>query len=162
MIVSITCCFPQIYSNNEALTPNPRSPLEDYSLHLVDLRAGRLCDTRHFKVDKIYLSHNQGDWYQFVLVLKFEQLAFSTGLYLYKDILAVLSVQHQTIHIFQILDGMFINVRTIGRYQNPEWNWRWFRTWISNWFQILFGGRRLRSDQRLAHDALKSVQRFYD
>ncbi|XP_070151710.1 DET1 homolog isoform X2 [Polyergus mexicanus] len=89
--------FYQIYSNNEALTPNPRSPLEDYSLHLVDLRGGKLCDTRHFKVDKIYLSHNQ-------------------GLYLYKDILAVLSVQHQTIHIFQILDGMFINVRTIGRF----------------------------------------------
>lgn len=38
------------------------------------------------------------------------------GLYLYNDILAVLSVQHQTIHIFQILDGMFINVRTIGRF----------------------------------------------
>ncbi|XP_051174975.1 DET1 homolog [Leptopilina boulardi] len=89
--------FYQIYSNNEALTPNPRSPLEDYSLHLVDLRCGKLCDTRHFKVDKIYLSHNQ-------------------GLYLYKDILAVLSVQHQTIHIFQLLDGMFINVRTIGRF----------------------------------------------
>ncbi|XP_043584576.1 DET1 homolog isoform X2 [Bombus pyrosoma] len=89
--------FYQIYSNNEALTPNPRSPLEDYSLHLVDLHGGKLCDTRHFKVDKIYLSHNQ-------------------GLYLYKDILAVLSVQHQTIHIFQILDGMFINVRTIGRF----------------------------------------------
>lgn len=50
----------KIYSNNEALTPNPRSPLEDYSLHLVDLRGGKLCDTRHFKVDKIYLSHNQG------------------------------------------------------------------------------------------------------
>ncbi|XP_011331843.2 DET1 homolog isoform X2 [Ooceraea biroi] len=89
--------FYQIYSNNEALTPNPRSPLEDYSLHLVDLRSGKLCDTRHFKVDKIYLSHNQ-------------------GLYLYKDILAVLSVQHQMIHIFQLLDGMFINVRTIGRF----------------------------------------------
>ncbi|KAL0123224.1 hypothetical protein PUN28_007674 [Cardiocondyla obscurior] len=89
--------FYQTYSNNEALTPNPRSPLEDYSLHLVDLKGGKLCDTRHFKVDKIYLSHNQ-------------------GLYLYKDILAVLSVQHQTIHIFQILDGMFINVRTIGRF----------------------------------------------
>ncbi|XP_043277563.1 DET1 homolog [Venturia canescens] len=89
--------FYQIYTNNEALTPNPRSPLEDYSLHLVDLRGGKLCDSRHFKVDKIYLSHNQ-------------------GLYLYKDILAVLSVQHQTIHIFQILDGMFINVRTIGRF----------------------------------------------
>lgn len=37
------------------------------------------------------------------------------GLYLYKDILAVLSVQHQTIHIFQLADGLFINVRTIGR-----------------------------------------------
>ncbi|XP_020283573.1 DET1 homolog isoform X2 [Pseudomyrmex gracilis] len=89
--------FYQIYTNNEALTPNPRSPLEDYSLYIVDLKRGLLCDTKHFKVDKIYLSHNQ-------------------GLYLYKNILAVLSVQHQTIHIFQIFDGMFINVRTIGRF----------------------------------------------
>ena len=78
------------------MTPNPRSPLEDYSIHLVDIQNGRLCDTRNFKIDKIYLSQNQ-------------------GLYLYKDILSVLSVQHQTIHIFQLLDGMFINVRTIGR-----------------------------------------------
>ena len=48
-------------------------------------------------MDKIYLSHNQ-------------------GLYLYNDILAVLSVQHQVIHVFQILDGMFVNVRRIGRF----------------------------------------------
>ncbi|XP_066994090.2 DET1 homolog isoform X2 [Anabrus simplex] len=88
--------FYEIYTNNEAVTPNPRSPLEDYSLHLVDLKLGRLCDTKTFKVDKIFLSHNQ-------------------GLYLYKDTLAVLSVQHQTIHIFQLIDGLFINVRTIGR-----------------------------------------------
>lgn len=51
----------QIYSNNEALTPNPKSPLEDYSIHLVDIKYGRLCDTRHFKIDKIYLSQNQGE-----------------------------------------------------------------------------------------------------
>lgn len=89
--------FYEIYTNNESVTPNPRSPLEDYSLHLVDLQVGRLCDTRSFKVDKIFLSHNQ-------------------GLYLYKDTFAVLSVQHQTIHIFQLFDGMFINVRTIGRF----------------------------------------------
>ncbi|KAJ9578719.1 hypothetical protein L9F63_005081, partial [Diploptera punctata] len=89
--------FYEIYTNNETVTPNPRSPLEDYSLHLVDLQAGQLCDTRTFKVDKIFLSHNQ-------------------GLYLYKDTLAVLSVQHQTIHIFQLIDGMFSNVRTIGRF----------------------------------------------
>lgn len=74
-----------------------RSPLEDYTLYLIDLHTGKLCDTRQFKVDKIYLSHNQ-------------------GLYLYKDTLAVLSVQHQSIHIFQILEGMFVNIKTIGRF----------------------------------------------
>lgn len=65
------------------MTPNPRSPLEDYSLHIIDLHTGRLCDTRSFKCDKIILSHNQ-------------------GLYLYRNILAVLSVQQQTIHVFQV------------------------------------------------------------
>lgn len=75
--------------------------LEDYSLHLVDLVRGKLCDTKHFKVDKIYLSHNQ-------------------GIYLYKDMLAVLSVQHQTIHIFQILDGMLVEVRKIGRFCHED------------------------------------------
>ncbi|KAL3281566.1 hypothetical protein HHI36_004774 [Cryptolaemus montrouzieri] len=89
--------FYEIYTNNEAVTPNLKSPLEDYTLHLVDLQTGKLCDTRQFKVDKIYLSHNQ-------------------GLYLYKDTLAVLSVQHQSIHIFQILDGMFVNIKKIGRF----------------------------------------------
>ena len=86
------------YRNNESVSPSQRSPLEDYSLHLVDLQAGILCDTRNFKCDKIFLSHNQ-------------------GLYLYKNILAVLSVQQQTIHIFQVTpDGSFIDVRTIGRF----------------------------------------------
>lgn len=73
----------QVYRNNESVTPNPRSPLEDYSLHIIDLHTGRLCDTRSFKCDKIILSHNQ-------------------GLYLYRNILAVLSVQQQTIHVFQV------------------------------------------------------------
>lgn len=70
-------------------------------MHLVDLVKGKLCDTVHFKVDKIYLSHNQ-------------------GIYLYKDMLAVLSVQHQTIHIFQILDGMLREVRKIGRFCHED------------------------------------------
>lgn len=73
----------QVYRNNESVTPNPRSPLEDYSLHIIDLFTGRLVDTRSFKCDKIILSHNQ-------------------GLYLYRNILAVLSVQQQTIHVFQV------------------------------------------------------------
>ena len=90
--------FFDIYRNNESVSPNARSPLEDYTLHLVEMETGRLCDSRHFKCDKIFLSHNQ-------------------GLYLYKDTLAVLSVQQQTIHIFQVTpDGTFIDVRTIGRF----------------------------------------------
>lgn len=89
--------FYEVYTNNEAVTPNTRLPLEDISLHLVDLEAGRLCDTLNFKVDKIYLSHNQ-------------------GLYLYKDRLAVLSVQHQTIYIYLVVDGLFVNIRVIGRF----------------------------------------------
>lgn len=52
--------FYKICTNNEPVMPIPRSPLEDYSLHLVDLPPGQLCDTRTFKVYKIYLSHNQG------------------------------------------------------------------------------------------------------
>lgn len=87
-----------MHRNNESVSPNPRSPLEDYSLHLVDMATGTLRDKRTFKTDKIFLSHNQ-------------------GLYLYRDTLAVLSVQHQTVHIFKVTkDGQFVDVRTVGRF----------------------------------------------
>lgn len=89
--------FYEIYTNNEGITPSPRLPLEDISLYLIDLEAGKLRDTLNFKVDKIYLAHNQ-------------------GLYLYKDRLSVLSVQHQSIHIFVVVDGLFVNTRVIGRF----------------------------------------------
>ncbi|XP_057337239.1 DET1 homolog [Microplitis mediator] len=89
--------FYQIYSNNEALAPTPISPLEDYCIYLVDIKTGQFCDYRRFVADKIYLSYNQ-------------------GVYLYKEILAVLSVQHQTIHIFQVIDGLFVDIRKIGRF----------------------------------------------
>ncbi|KAI1301659.1 DET1 -like protein [Halotydeus destructor] len=92
-----------IYRNNESVAPTARSPLEDYTLHLVDILSGQHCDKRTFKTDKIFLSHNQ-------------------GLYLYKSTLAILSVQHQTIHVFRIChddllnQGHFTNVKTIGRF----------------------------------------------
>ena len=90
--------FSEVYRNNESVSPNSRSPLEDYTLHLVEISSGLCCDHRQFKCDKIFLSHNQ-------------------GLYLYKNTLAVLSVQQQTIHIFQVTpNGSFIDVRTIGRF----------------------------------------------
>jgi de-etiolated-1 len=90
--------FFDIYRNNESVSPNPRSPLEDYTIHIVDLCNGCLSDSRSFKCDKIFLSHNQ-------------------GLYLYRDLLAILSVQQQTVHIFQVTkEGKFIDVRSIGRF----------------------------------------------
>lgn len=89
--------FYEVYRNSESVTPNPRSPLEDYSLHIIDLHTGRLCDTRTLKCDKVVLSHNQ-------------------GLYLYKNILAILSVL-QIIHVFPVTpEGTFMDVRTIGRF----------------------------------------------
>ena len=90
--------FYDMYRNNESVSPNAKIPLEDYSIHIVDLDNGKLCDSRQFKCDKIFLSHNQ-------------------GLYLYHETLAVLSVQQQTIHIFHITSpGIFIDVKTIGQF----------------------------------------------
>jgi len=90
--------FFDTHRNNEAVNATPRSPLEDYCLHIVELKTGHLCDSRSFKYDKIFLSHNQ-------------------GLYLYKNTLAVLSVLQQTIHIFHVTSaGEFIDVRSIGRF----------------------------------------------
>ena len=89
--------------NSESVFTEPqRFPLEDYSLHIVELETGHLCDSRHFKYDKIFLSHNQ-------------------GLYLYKDTLAVLSVKQQTIHIFHITpSGKFVDVRRIGMFCSED------------------------------------------
>ncbi|XP_060595319.1 DET1 homolog [Ruditapes philippinarum] len=94
--------FFETHRNNEAVNATPRSPLEDYCLHIVELETGHLCDSRSFKYDKIFLSHNQ-------------------GLYLYKNTLAVLSVLQQTIHIFHVTpNGEFIDVRSIGRFCHED------------------------------------------
>ena len=96
----------EVNQNNESLPPTARSPLEDYTLHIVDLHTGLLTDSKAFKCDKIFLPHNQ-------------------GLYLYDDTLAVLSVQHQTIHVFSLVGGTFVAVRRIGRfcYEDDEITW---------------------------------------
>lgn len=74
-------------------------PLEDYSLYSIDLHTGLVADQIHFKADKICLSHNQ-------------------GLYLYNHTLAILSVLHQTIHIYELMNGRFHNLCRIGRFCN--------------------------------------------
>lgn len=67
----------------------------------MDLYNGRVTDQIDFKADKIFLSHNQ-------------------GLYLYNNTLAILSVQHQTIHIYELLDGGFLTLFKIGRFCSEE------------------------------------------
>ncbi|KAM4817875.1 DET1 homolog [Thomomys bottae] len=90
--------FYEVYWNRESLTSHPLFPIENYTLYIIDLRTGRLCDKRTFNCDKVILTHNQ-------------------GLYLYKNILAILSLLHQNIRIFQVTpDGTFIDLRTIGRF----------------------------------------------
>ena len=70
--------------------------LEDYTLYCVDIEEGCLTDSKQFKIDKIFLSHNQ-------------------GIYLYKDRLAILSVQHQTIHVYRLENGSFVKFVELGR-----------------------------------------------
>ncbi|XP_048191437.1 DET1 homolog [Perognathus longimembris pacificus] len=90
--------FCEIFWNHESLASHPLFPIENYSLYIIDLRTGRLCDKRIFLCDKVILTNNQ-------------------GLYLYKNTLAILSLLHQNIHIFQVTpDGTFIDLRTIGRF----------------------------------------------
>lgn len=89
------------FRNNECVSPNQRFPLEDYVLYIVDMKAGVVTDSKNFKCDKIYLSHNQ-------------------GVSLCKSTLAVLSVQHQTIYLFQVQSGMLFPVQEIGRFCYPD------------------------------------------
>ena len=87
-----------IYQNNESVSPNPRNQLENYTIYVVDIEKGILVDKTMFKTDKIVLSHNQ-------------------GIYLYRNVLAILSIQHQTIHIFHLeADGTLVKDREIGRF----------------------------------------------
>lgn len=88
----------ELFRNNESITPTSTLQPEDYWLYSVDIHSGQLMDTRRFKCDRIFLAHNQ-------------------GLCLYNHTLAVLSVQHQTIHVFRIdEDGHFIELQSIGRF----------------------------------------------
>lgn len=90
-----------LFTTNESLSFNAQIPLEDYTLYLVDIVRGIVTDSRPLKCDKIYLSHNQ-------------------GLSLCNSTLAVLSILHQTIHLFEIIDGTFIALQQIGRFCYPD------------------------------------------
>ena len=90
-----------VYRNSESLSSNGRFQLEDYTLYAIDMRGGLVSDYKSFKCDKIYLSHNQG-----------VSMCDST--------LAVLSVQQQTIYLYQIEGGAFIHMHDVGRFCHPD------------------------------------------
>lgn len=86
--------FSTIIRSNESI----HIPSEDYKIYCVELITGKITDFKSFICDKIYLSNNQ-------------------GLYLYKNTLSILSVQHQTIHLYTLTDtGLFVELQTIGRF----------------------------------------------
>ncbi|XP_015795436.1 DET1 homolog [Tetranychus urticae] len=91
-----------VLRNNESVSVNVKFFCEDYIIYLIDIKNGKKCDQIVLKTDNISLPHNQ-------------------GLYLYDDILAILSVQHQTIYLYRLDDckivgKTFIEVNSIGRF----------------------------------------------
>ena len=93
--------FYELFRGNEDISPQGQFRMEDITLHIVDMLGGFVTDSYQFKCDKIHLAHNQ-------------------GLSLCGSKLAVLSVQHQTIHLFQISNGAFIPLHEVGRFCYPD------------------------------------------
>ncbi|KAH9525868.1 acid phosphatase det1, partial [Dermatophagoides farinae] len=97
-----TTSFHDRYQTNESIPMSHRSTYEDYKFHIIDIDAGRVVDSIEFKTDKIQIANNH-------------------GIYLYKNVFAILSVQHQIIHLYYILpNGEFIFNRKIGRFCSEE------------------------------------------
>ena len=87
-----------MHRNSEGVFPNLRPYLRDISLLMIDSYNRFVCDKRTFKCDMINLALNQ-------------------GVSLCGSILAVLSVERQTI---QICKGSFIPMHEIGRFCYPD------------------------------------------
>ncbi|XWS39637.1 hypothetical protein CRYUN_Cryun18bG0072100 [Craigia yunnanensis] len=72
--------------------------IEKITFHLLRLEDGVILDEKAFHNDYVNLAHNM-------------------GVFLYDDLLAVVSLRYQTIHILQIRDsGNLVDVRAIGAY----------------------------------------------
>ncbi|PRQ55892.1 putative de-etiolated protein 1, Det1 [Rosa chinensis] len=72
--------------------------IEKITFHLLRLEDGVVLDQRSFHHDFINLAHN-------------------AGAFLYDDLLAIVSLRYQTLHILQIRDsGNLVDVRAIGTY----------------------------------------------
>jgi hypothetical protein len=75
--------FDQLATNNESIL---YSIIENYTIYLIEIKTGRLCDKIEFKADKINLAHNQ---------------SFS----LFQNLFAILSQQNQAIHLYYLIES---------------------------------------------------------
>uniref|UniRef100_A0A2P2L2W7 Light-mediated development protein DET1 isoform X4 n=1 Tax=Rhizophora mucronata TaxID=61149 RepID=A0A2P2L2W7_RHIMU len=76
--------------------------IEKITFHLLRLEDGVILDKKVFQNDYVDLVHN-------------------TGVFLYDDLLAVVSFHHQTIHILQIREsGSLVDVRAIGAFCHED------------------------------------------
>nr|XP_004511489.1 light-mediated development protein DET1 isoform X3 [Cicer arietinum] len=72
--------------------------IEKITFHLLRLEDGEILDRKVFSNDFVNLTHNM-------------------GVFLYDDLLAIVSLRYQTIHILQIRDsGNLVHVRAIGEF----------------------------------------------
>lgn len=83
------------FTNNESLIPS--QPLEDYFICCVDIVDGLKTSQVELKHDKVMTSRHP-------------------GIFLHQNTLAVLSIQHQCIHVFKLIDGMLHRTHKIGRF----------------------------------------------
>eukprot|EP00850_Spirogloea_muscicola_P009983 SM000057S18413 [mRNA] locus=s57:437159:441728:- [translate_table: standard] len=77
--------------------------MDSITFLLVRLADGEIMDRRTFRGDYIHLAQN-------------------AGVFLYDDLLAILSIRFQQIHILQVRDpgGLFVDVRTIGTHCHED------------------------------------------
>lgn len=90
-----------MFQNNESMIHGPRSKSYDYTFYLVDIVNGCVVDSKAFPQDNISIVNNH-------------------GIYLYENTLAILSVQHQTVHLFYLLNGEMLEQQSIGRFCYPD------------------------------------------
>jgi de-etiolated-1 len=94
--------YSQLASNNESIH---YGLIENYTIYLIDIKKAIICDKLIFKADKLNLTHNQ---------------AFG----LFNNIFTVLSLQNQTIHVYNLvpieiddqLSYKFVLKQSIGRF----------------------------------------------
>jgi hypothetical protein len=100
--------YSDLATNNESIH---YSTVENYTIYLVDIKKAKLSDKLKFNADKINLTNNQ-------------------SLCLFKNTFAVLSLQNQTIHVYNIVKlnntssnnskFKFVPINLIGRFSFPD------------------------------------------